>query len=402
MFNIFKDIRFLLIYIASLNHAISNVVLLIFVSKKILDDTHSLFLSSSVFSIIWVLPIISGSLIAKISNHSRSINVLLINNILNLLLITTTFYITLNDLHILYIIISLRGLLEALNRSTAVTSIKRYIDPKLHQQCFSFFNNSKTLGSFLAGMLLIYIPNINNFIQILNINLINCIISLLCYCYIFFKCYKFDLKNDKAPVLSYSLSRCFQDIVRDKSQLQNLFYIILSNFFFFGYYQISRIFIPSKFEVGSYNHVALFQIIANIAVVLGTVYAATKFKKNTFVLLGIITNCIIISVINYIDTEFLALLLYFTLIFIYQSIYSISLSNILNDTNSSKIGYVITFINIAITLLMIIFISISSICVDFIGYTFTSILISMTCLIILILYEHVPTKLNKKYKNLFM
>ncbi|ARD86336.1 hypothetical protein A3306_03865 [Rickettsia bellii] len=382
MYNIFKDFRFLLIYTASINHAISNVVLLIFISKRILDSTNSLFLSSSVFSVMWILPIIGSSIIAKISNNYHGINILLVNSTLNLLLVIYMFYINLDDLFILYIIILLRGLLEVLNRNISITSIKRYIDSKLHKKCFSFFHSAKTLGAFLGGILLLYIPNNEDFIQVLNINLINCLIAILCYST--FKWYKLDLKSYKASISSYSLFKCSQDITKNKFQLQNLFYILLSNVFFFGYYQISRIFLPSKFNENGYNNIALFQIVATIAIILGSTYATIKSKANNFISLGIIINCIIISTINYINIEFFTLLLYFTLIFIYQSIYSTSLSNILYDIDEHKVGYVITFINVIITLFMIIFISISSICVDFMGYSFTSILTSTICLFLLI------------------
>ncbi|WP_417905590.1 MFS transporter [Candidatus Tisiphia endosymbiont of Micropterix aruncella] len=385
----------MLLYTASLSQAISNTVLLIFVSKDILDTTVSLFLSSSVFSVIWVLPIVCSNFIAQVSNLYKSINILVINSILNSLLIVSMFYITTKDLYIIYLLISLRGLSEALNRNISITSIKRYINPVLHNQCFSFFDSAKTLGAFLGGVVLLYITENNSFIQILNINLINSIVVLVCY--IVFKLYKLDKNNDitSKDMVQYSLFKCLQNILKNKLQLQNLYHILISTVFFFGFYQISRILIPSQFENNNYNHIALFQIAATIGLVTGALYTTMKItKKNTCMQqLGCIINCFIIGIISCVTNEFIALFLYFVFIFLYQSIYSISLSHILYNIPKIEIGYMITFINTSVTLLMITFMSISSLCVDLIGYSLTSIVISITCLFTLMLlwsYKHKP------------
>ncbi|MCC8378152.1 MAG: hypothetical protein LN567_07275 [Rickettsia endosymbiont of Graphium doson] len=281
-----------------------------------------------------------------------------------------------------------------MNRNITITSIKRFINPNLHNKCFSFYSSSRTLGAFLGGILIFSLTKNIIFEQTLNINLIFNIISLIMYiCFLLFRLDKYYDSKQEKDLLKYSFLDFIKDIFKHTKQLVNLSYYLISSTFFLGFHHVSRIFIPYKFESNSSKYISLFQVISSIAVIIGSIFITLKFNISTFrVNLACVINSIIILIIGYINNIFIILLLYFIFIFLHQVVYSKSISDILCSTPQKKIGYTITFINLLSMFFIIIFIFSASIGIDILGYNITALIISIICLLITISM----TKFSKK------
>lgn len=337
-----------------------------------------MFYSSFVICCTWFLAIIMNKVIARISSCNKTILMLIISKILECFLLLLLSYIDINNLIMVYIIISSRCMLDMLNRNLSIVGIKKYTKDELHKKLFSFYNSAKSLGTLTGGVLIIFIENLDKLAGVIKYNFI--LLSLASLLYILFIFFK-----EQSMLQPHKKTLSFIEFFQRQKNSKCLFYIIISNTFFFGFYQTSRIFLPNITQV-KYNKIALLQIISTLGMMLGALYASNKDSR---LLKGFscIINIVIMATIGYwYDNELITIFVYFIFIFIYQGVYSKFLSVFLISAKEYLAEYT-TYVNTLVTFFMITFIIIFSWLVGYLGYVFTSVVAAALCLLFILVFE---------------
>jgi len=267
--DVFKCRPFLIMWTAMFTSTIGTFLLLLVLAAQVFEKTHSSFDAGMIFAAQWLLPVILFSYIGKIASKFNIQRTLASSQVAGGLISLVIGLLYSSPLIVIILLLSFRGLFEAITKTTREVAFKAFIPTELQAKASSLFESSYYLGTGFGGLLGAYLIGKVGITAIALVDSTTFIIAAFFYA---------SLKNLVVKEEPESADKSWKlgiRHVRGNRQLFSTFSFLLLNVIIFqGLHNVARTVLPIQQLKLGMQGTQYLQIIFCLAITLATLLFA--------------------------------------------------------------------------------------------------------------------------------
>lgn len=347
--------NFLLLWNALFFTSAGTILVLLTLSLKIYQETHSAFLAGAVFGVQWILPIVGLPILSRLCHHNKPRTLLMASELPGALLTLAIGFIYDDFFIIVLVVLLLRGFFEALTKSSVATGMRLYIAEDQLEKKMAVIETGRFVGysvGALAGSLLIPVISVRMITAIDALTFV--IAGVLAF---FLPAHVSAPSAGKSAVEEESKEITILNVFTRNPALK-IHMILLSVIIVFqGFHNIARTVLPLHHLKIGIEGASILTFFSSIAISVGS-YLASKLVaregKQIQSPLGtiIITNAFMISAVVFSNQIVISIACYFFFLTFFEISFVISNNRLQIDCHKSEIGKIAAFKNSSLPLVM--------------------------------------------------
>ncbi len=340
-----KDKDFTLLWLANFFSTVSGFILLLSISIHIYETSASALNASMVFASQWFLGAFLAPLVNRIISSKTLLTTILLAEVVGIVVTGLIAVMITEGFTVTIILLALRGLIDAVAKSTRVLMSKIFIEKENFEKKISFFGTSQYTGASVGSLISV------GLISSLGVEYIVLIAAMFCSISVLF--YQFLDKSKNTIVSEKNQSGYYRKTVgiltSNKKIFWNVGILFLSVIICQSLHNVLRIPLPEvHYEMGK-GGIFILQILSTTAIISGAVIVTFFFTEGSvlnkrsagfYMFLSIVG--VFAALFNYLPS--LGFIAYFFFLFFFEICYTKAQRDLVIFCSASELQYLSTFL----------------------------------------------------------